>query len=85
LARVRRALDAIVAKVGLELPHGLAGGWEIRRDYAACSESSGAALSLPALLSQVLLAFTLDSTGNRSRRCNCALAHCALSNETGEE
>jgi len=60
LVRMRRALDAIVAKVGLELPHGLPGGWEIPRDYAPRGESSGAALPLPVLLSQVLLAFTLE-------------------------
>ena len=61
IASLRRALEQIRAQIDLDLPYGLPGGWESGFKYPARDAAASAEpLPLPVLLSQVLLAFTLE-------------------------
>jgi hypothetical protein len=60
IAKLRGGLEEMVGHLDVELPEGLPGVWETTQAYAARSANRSGPLPLPALLSQVLLAFTLD-------------------------
>jgi hypothetical protein len=65
IATLRRSLEDIAAQLDLDLPHGLPAPGKLDITYKARSAKTrsahdGVPLPLPALLSQVLLAFTLE-------------------------
>jgi hypothetical protein len=60
IASLREVLEQILGQVVLELPEGLPGTWETTLAYPARTAKHSGPLPLPALLSQVLLAFTLE-------------------------
>jgi DNA-binding MarR family transcriptional regulator len=57
---LRRALEGVLEQVDLELPHGLAGYSDTGEAYPARGARAAGPLALPALLSQVLLAYTIE-------------------------
>jgi DNA-binding MarR family transcriptional regulator len=60
IGTLRRSLEEIAARLDLNLPHGIPGPWEWDATYKACSTNEAVPLPLHALLSQLLLAFTID-------------------------
>jgi len=60
IASLREGLEEIVGHVDLELPHGLPGSWETTEAYRTRTATRTGPLPLPVLLSQALLAFTLE-------------------------
>jgi hypothetical protein len=60
IARIRQSLEDIACRFDQELPHSLPGGFDTVHDYPARTAHPAGSLSLPVLLSQVLLAFTID-------------------------
>jgi hypothetical protein len=60
LDRLRDTLRAVVDKLDLELPHGLPGAWPAAETFPPRVTRDRATLSLPTLLSQSLLAFTIE-------------------------
>ncbi len=60
IASLRKALEEILGQMEIELPEGLPGGWETTPAYPARTANRTAPLPLPVLLSQALLAFTLE-------------------------
>jgi DNA-binding MarR family transcriptional regulator len=57
---LRRALEDVVAQIDIELPQALPGLWEGEGSYPPRSARDAGSLALPALLSQLLLAFTIE-------------------------
>lgn len=60
IASLREGLEQILGQVDLELPEGLPSAWETTLTYPARTSNRNGPLLLPALLSQTLLAFTLE-------------------------
>lgn len=60
LGGLRRALEDVAAQIDMELPQALPGYWEWEGNYPPRSARDADCLSLPALLSQVLLTFTIE-------------------------
>jgi len=60
IASLRKALEEILGKMEVELPEGLPGVWETTPIYPARTANRTAPLPLPVLLSQILLALTLE-------------------------
>ncbi len=60
IASLREGLEEIVGQVDTELPQGLPGTWETTEAYPARTTTRTGPLPLPVLLSQALLAFTLE-------------------------
>jgi hypothetical protein len=71
--RLRQALGGVAEKLDIELPHGLPGGLEEGADFPRRVKRAGNSLPLPALLSQLLLAFRLEF----DRESPAPLALCA--------
>ncbi len=59
IRKLGEILKEILDQIGLELPEALPVGWDFAKSYPA-RRASSANLPLPALLSQLLLAFTLE-------------------------
>ncbi len=57
---LRRGLEEIVEQVDMELPQGFPATWETCKGYPARTAARTGPLALPVLLSQALLAFTLE-------------------------
>jgi hypothetical protein len=57
---VRRALEGVLEQIDLELPHGLPGLWDAVGAYPARGAPGAGPQPLPALLSQVLLAYAIE-------------------------
>ena len=57
---LRRALEDVAAQLDFEMPQALPGYWEGEGTYPPRIAHAPGSLSLPALLSQVLLAFTIE-------------------------
>jgi DNA-binding MarR family transcriptional regulator len=57
---LRDALQAIVAQIDIELPHGLMNVWQRKQPFPARLTKEVSELSLPALFSQVLVAFAME-------------------------
>ena len=60
LVGLRRALEDVVSQIDIELPQALPGYLEQEDSYPPRSARGASSLSLPALLSQSLLAFTIE-------------------------
>lgn len=60
IADLRQALEEVDAQLGLELPDALPGSWETSDAYATRDNDRAGPRRLPALLSHLLLAFTLE-------------------------
>jgi hypothetical protein len=60
IASLRQGLEEVVSRIDMELPHGLPGGWETADAYPARTGTGSGRLPLPVLLSQALLAFTIE-------------------------
>jgi DNA-binding MarR family transcriptional regulator len=60
IARLRRSLEDVLAQVDLELPQGLPGYWDVAVTYPVRGPGRRDPLPLPALLSQLLLLFTIE-------------------------
>jgi DNA-binding MarR family transcriptional regulator len=60
MARLREALEQVVGQIDRELPQGLPGAWQTPERYPARTAGRPGPLALPVLLSQALLAFTLE-------------------------
>jgi len=62
IATLRLLLEDIASRLDVELPHGIPGLWEFDEDvkYKARSTQDDGPLPLPVLLSQLLLAFTIE-------------------------
>lgn len=70
---LRQCLEGVAAQFDCELPQGLPQAWEASDVYPARSAESSGPLPLPALLSQVLLAFAMEF----DRMSRAPLALCA--------
>jgi hypothetical protein len=73
IASLRQALEDVVVQFDLELPHGLPAAWEECSAYPARADRDASSLALPALLSQLLLAFAIEFDGES----RAPLALCA--------
>lgn len=60
IGTLRLSLEDIVAQLDVDLPHGIHGQWEPDVTYKTRSTHDAVPLPLPALLSQLLLAFTME-------------------------
>jgi hypothetical protein len=60
IANLRNSLKDVLGQVDLELPQGLPNDWDGAAAYALRAADGNAPLPLPALLSQLLLLFTLE-------------------------
>jgi DNA-binding MarR family transcriptional regulator len=60
IGTLRLSLEDIAAQLDVDLPHGVPGQWEIDVTYKTRSTPDAVPLALPALLSQLLLAFTME-------------------------
>lgn len=60
IGTLRFSLEDIAAQLDLDLPHGISGQWESDVTYKTRSARDTLKLPLPALLSQLLLAFTME-------------------------
>jgi DNA-binding MarR family transcriptional regulator len=60
IGTLRLSLEEIAAQLDVDLPHGIAGQWEMDVTYKTRSTPNAVPLALPALLSQLLLAFTME-------------------------
>ena len=60
IGALRFSLEDIAAQLDADLPHGIPGQWEQDVKYKTRSTQDAVPLPLPALLSQLLLAFTLE-------------------------
>jgi DNA-binding MarR family transcriptional regulator len=60
IGALRLSLEDIAAQLEVDLPHGIPGQWEVDVTYKTRSTHDAATLPLPALLSQLLLAFTVE-------------------------
>jgi hypothetical protein len=60
IGTLRISLEDIADQLDVDLPHGITGQWELDVTYKARSTHDAVPLPLPALLSQLLLAFTLE-------------------------
>lgn len=60
IRRLRQSLQAIVGQLDVELPHGLPGGLEPTESFPPRMTDATEKLPLPTLLSQLLLAFTIE-------------------------
>lgn len=60
IGTLRFSLEDIAAQLDLDLPHGISGQWESDVTYKTGSARDTLKLPLPALLSQLLLAFTME-------------------------
>jgi DNA-binding MarR family transcriptional regulator len=77
IGSLRRALEDVLEQIDLELPHGLPAYWNAGEKYPARSQEPPGAghLPLPALLSQALLAYTIEFDGESPTPLNlCANA-----------
>lgn len=74
IAELRQALEAVHAYLGLALPEGLPADWERAETYPAMGPHASGPLSLPVLLSQLLLAFTIEF----DRHSRAPLRLCAV-------
>jgi hypothetical protein len=70
---LRQSLEGIVRQLDFELPQGLPASWEVRDAYPARAAQWTGPLPLPALLSQLLLAFAMEF----DRASRAPLALCA--------
>jgi hypothetical protein len=73
IGSLRQALEDVAGQIDLELPHGLPGLRDTGDAYPVRSAHRPGSLSLPALLSQLLLAFTVEF----DRESRAPLALCA--------
>jgi hypothetical protein len=71
--RLRHTLQGIADQLEVELPHGLPGGWEETAELPPRVRRGKGRLSLPTLLSQLLLTFRLEF----DRASPVPLVHCA--------
>jgi DNA-binding MarR family transcriptional regulator len=76
IGQLQARLQAIAGKLDVELPQGLPGDWEAGGTFAPPAAGGAGLLPLPALLSQVLAAFTIEF--NRESRAPLALCANAL-------
>ena len=60
IASLREGLEEIVGQIDMDLPQGLPGTWEATVAYPARTAARTGPFPLPVLLSQALLAFTLE-------------------------
>ena len=60
IGALRLSLEDIAAQLDVDLPHGIPGQWELDVTYKTRSTFDAVPLPLPALLSQLLLAFTME-------------------------
>jgi DNA-binding MarR family transcriptional regulator len=60
IGALRLSLEDIAAQLDFDLPHGIPGQWEQDVTYKTRSTRDAVPMPLPTLLSQVLLAFTLE-------------------------
>ncbi|MGA2046584.1 MAG: hypothetical protein ABSG96_02780 [Terracidiphilus sp.] len=60
IGTLRLSLEDVAARLDVDLPHGIPGLWEMDVKYKACSTHDAVLLPLPSLLSQLLLAFTME-------------------------
>jgi hypothetical protein len=60
IGTLRLSLEGIAAQLDVDLPHGISGLLELDVTYKSCSTRDAVLLPLPALLSQLLLAFTME-------------------------
>ena len=60
IGTLRLSLEDIAAQLDVDLPHGVPGQWEMDVTYKSPSTPDAVPLPLPALLSQLLLAFTME-------------------------
>jgi hypothetical protein len=60
IASLRQGLEEIASRIEMELPQGLPGSWDTAAAYPARTATGAGPLSLPVLLSQALLAFTVE-------------------------
>ncbi len=60
ISKLRQALHAIADRLQFELPHGLPGWWESSQKFPPRIKGSSESLTLPTLLSQLLLTFRLE-------------------------
>jgi DNA-binding MarR family transcriptional regulator len=60
IGTLRLSLEDIAAQLEIDLPHGITGQWEQDLTFKTRSTHDCVPLPLPALLSQLLLAFTLE-------------------------
>jgi hypothetical protein len=61
---LRQALEGVARQLDVELPQGLPSYWEAGEAYPARNGRGAGPLPLPALLSQLLMAFTIELDGN---------------------
>jgi DNA-binding MarR family transcriptional regulator len=60
IGALRLSLEHIAAQLDVDLPHGIPGQWELDVTHKTRSQPDAVQLPLPALLSQLLLAFTME-------------------------
>jgi len=60
IGTLRLLLEDIAAQLDVDLPHGIPGQWELDMTYKPRSKHDAVPLPLPALLSQLLLALTME-------------------------
>jgi len=60
IARLRQALQSIADQFDIDLPHALPPGWEATAEFPPRTEGAALSVSLPALLSRLLLVFRLE-------------------------
>ncbi len=60
IGRLRHSLEDVIAQLDVDLPHGIPGHWELDLTYKARLTRDAVPLPLPSLLSQLLLAFTIE-------------------------
>ena len=60
IATLRDCLEKVAGQIEVELPYGLPASWEVSEEYAPRTAHHDRNLPLPVLLSQLLLAFTLE-------------------------
>ncbi len=60
IGTLRLSLEETAAQLDVDLPHGVPGQWEMDETYKSHSRQDDAPRPLPALLSQLLLAFTME-------------------------
>ena len=73
ISRLQQALQDVAGQLEVELPHGLPGGYGDTEEYPRRVTRGESHLSLPTLLSQLLLAFRLEF----DRESEAPLALCA--------
>jgi len=73
IRHLRQALEGVVDKLDIELPHGLPGMWLETGEYPSRVKRGKESLALPTLFSQLLLTFGLEF----DRESPAPLVHCA--------